>query len=260
VRDDPADAARIERSEESLMKATDILSEQHREVLALIRRINGGRDVARRPMLVDTLIGHLRVHTGVEERIFYPAIAERKGDAEAMVLESYEEHRIVDSLLLQLPAMDPSSDAFEARMRVLESLLAEHIEEEEETMFPLAERLGEETLIELGSEIERELEEVARVNELLDRAASAAERTEGWAGRLLDLGFLVPRQAVSRFAPSRLLGLDRRGMLVASIADRVPRWLVDGVYGLVGGNGNGRRHRPETESGRRMAQSTDLAA
>jgi hemerythrin-like domain-containing protein len=238
VRDDPADAARIERSEESLMKATDILSEQHREVLALIRRINGGRDVARRPMLVDTLIGHLRVHTGVEERIFYPAIAERKGDAEAMVLESYEEHRIVDSLLLQLPAMDPSSDAFEARMRVLESLLAEHIEEEEETMFPLAERLGEETLIELGSEIERELEEVARVNELLDRAASAAERTEGW----------------------RLLGLDRRGMLVASIADRVPRWLVDGVYGLVGGNGNGRRHRPETESGRRRAQSTDLAA
>ncbi|HZR83561.1 MAG TPA: hemerythrin domain-containing protein [Candidatus Binatia bacterium] len=242
------------------MNAIEILREQHREVLALVRKINQGRDLDERPMLVDTLVGQLRVHTSLEERIFYPAIARADRRTEEMVLESYEEHRLVDVLLAQLPTMDLASDLFEARARVLQSLLEEHIEEEEEVLFERAQALGEDELVALGKDIERDLAEVSRVNELLDRAAAAAKRTERWAGRLLDFGLVAPRRAVSALAPSRIFGLDRRGMLVAALAERIPRWIVDGVYERIVGDTNGKRYRPETESARRMAQATDVTA
>ena len=242
-----------------VMNALDVLRAQHREVRALFQKIIGGRDLESRTVLVDTLIGTLRLHTRLEERSFYPALRQlRTKHAEDTVLESIEEHDIVDGLLAQLPAMDHGSERFEARIRVLQSLVELHIEEEEAAMFEQAEQLGNDELIAIGMEMQGEIDELARVNEILDRAASATRRTESWAGRLLDMSVGLPRQTISRFAPSRVLGLDRRGALVATIAESAPRWLVDGVYERLIGNGNGdrRQHRPETESGRRMEQAT----
>lgn len=239
------------------MNALDILREQHQEVRALFDEILSGRDPESRPVLVDTLIGALRLHTRLEERFFYPALQRlRTKHAEETVLESVEEHDIVDGLLAQLPAMDDRSERFGARIRVLQSLVELHIEEEEEAMFEQAQDLGDDALITIGSDMLRELEEVQRVNELLDRAAGATRRTESWAGQLLDMGLGLPRRAVSRLAPSRVLQLDRRGAMVASIAEAAPRWLVNGVYERLLGEPDGRRgrHRPETQSGRRMAE------
>jgi hypothetical protein len=241
------------------MNALDVLRAQHREVRALFHKINGGRDRESRPMLVDTLIGALRLHTRLEERFFYPALQRlRTRHAADTVLESVEEHDIVDGLLAQLPAMDHDSERFEARMRVLQSLVELHIEEEEAAMFEQAQQLGEDELVAVGLQMQREIDDLERVNEILDRAVSATRRTESWAGRLLDMSVGLPRHAISRLAPSRVLGLDRRGALVATIAQAAPRWLVDGVYERLVGNGvDGRpQQRAETESGRRMEEAT----
>ncbi len=88
------------------MKATDILQEQHREVQQLFRKITSGND-GQRPVLVDQLIAKLQLHTRLEETFFYLAIQRLDTKrAEEAVLESYEEHNIVDFLMAQLPALD----------------------------------------------------------------------------------------------------------------------------------------------------------
>ena len=84
------------------MKVTDILHEQHNEVRALFKRItsHNGHDGRERNGLVDQLISALQVHTRLEESIFYPALRELDTKkAEETVLESYEEHNIVDFIL-----------------------------------------------------------------------------------------------------------------------------------------------------------------
>ena len=97
------------------MTTTEILRQQHREVQALFKKLtNGGGD---REARVAELVGALNLHTRLEEAVFYPAIAEvGTKHAEAVVLESYEEHRLVDFLITQLPEPDMRSEQFQARL------------------------------------------------------------------------------------------------------------------------------------------------
>jgi len=76
-----------------------------------------------------------------------------------MVLEAYEEHHVVKTMLKELPRVDPNADNFKAKMTVLKELVAHHVEEEEKEMFPMAER-------QLGAE---------RSGELAERMAARAQ-------------------------------------------------------------------------------------
>jgi hemerythrin-like domain-containing protein len=216
------------------MDPREILREQHRDVLALLKRLTSGNDTRHRAGLVEQVAAKLQLHTRLEESLLYPAVQRLDTKkAEEVVLESYEEHEIVDFLLARLPAMDLTSERFLAGCRVLQSLLEEHIQEEEEEVFALAERLGQQGLDVLAARMQSEIREVERVNELLDRAATAAQRTEHWAGRLLDLSLGLPRRAASQLSPARLLALPNREVLADAIAARVPRFIVDSVYDTV---------------------------
>jgi len=226
------------------MKVTEILHGQHNQIRALFRRITAPNEAKDRPQLVDRLIGELQIHTRLEEMIFYPALREHTKRGEETVLESIEEHNIVDFLMAQLPAMDFQSERFLARVRVLQSLVEEHVSEEEEEMFKQAEKLGQEELERLGADMLVEIEEIHRVNELVVLLADVMGRMERWGGRWLDRSVGLPRRLASRLAPSRLLGLDQRAMWVTAIAAAAPRWLVEGAYDLVvrpnGTRGRGR--------------------
>ena len=57
-------------------------------------------------------------------------------DLEDDVLESYEEHHVADVLVMELDAMDPSHERFEAKATVLIENVTHHIEEEEQDWFP----------------------------------------------------------------------------------------------------------------------------
>jgi hemerythrin-like domain-containing protein len=212
---------------------TDILRQQHREVQGLMKKLaNGASD---RDARVAELVGALNLHTRLEEAVFYPAIAELgTKHAEAVVLESYEEHRLVDFLMAQLPEPDMRSEQFQARLRVLQSLVEEHIEEEEREVFKLADRLSDERRARLDDRMAEAMLEVEEVDALLERAARAARRTERWAGSLLETSWDVPRRVVRRFAPSRWIG-PQRPVWTARIVATVPRVVVDSLYRTVVG-------------------------
>jgi hemerythrin-like domain-containing protein len=107
--------------------------------------------------LIAATCEELKVHTALEEEIFYPAVREvGTAKAEEMVDEAFEEHHVVDLVLGELPQVDPEDERFEAKMTVLSELVEHHVEEEEKEMFPLAEKkLGAERMKELAQQLEQ---------------------------------------------------------------------------------------------------------
>lgn len=137
------------------MKATVLLKRQHREVERLFSTALKAKDAKTRRATMDEIIQALEHHTEIEETIFYPAVREiGTHKAEDMIGEAYEEHHVVKLVLAELPKLDPEAENFQAKMTVLKELVAHHVEEEENEMFPMAEkRLGDERNAELGEQM-----------------------------------------------------------------------------------------------------------
>jgi hypothetical protein len=139
------------------VKATDLLKKQHREVMSLFKKALASEDAEERRELLDEITRQLRVHTHIEEEIFYPAFREVAGTkkAEEQVLEAYEEHHVVELVLAELPDVDLEAESYKAKVTVLKELIEHHVEEEQDEMFPAAEKkLGKERLDELAREMQ----------------------------------------------------------------------------------------------------------
>jgi hemerythrin superfamily protein len=138
------------------MKATDLLKQQHKQVKALFKKIDNTENPRERRQLMEQIAQALKMHTKIEEQIFYPAVRgiETK-KAEEMYMEALEEHHVVDLVLEELPRVDPADERFHAKMTVLSELVEHHADEEEDEMFPMAEKkLGSEELKALGARME----------------------------------------------------------------------------------------------------------
>jgi hemerythrin superfamily protein len=139
------------------MKATDLLKKQHRQVEKLFKQCENAKQPRQRRELMDQIVQMLKMHTKIEEEIFYPAVRELgTSKAEEMIDEAFEEHHVVDLVLAELPEVDPEDERFEAKITVLSELVDHHVEEEEGEMFPMAEKkLGAERVKELGQQMEQ---------------------------------------------------------------------------------------------------------
>jgi hemerythrin-like domain-containing protein len=139
------------------MKATDLLKKQHKSVKALFKKVENTEDGRRRRQLMDEIANELKIHTKIEEEIFYPAVREiGTSKVEEMVDEAYEEHHVVDLVLAELPKVDPEDERFAAKMTVLSELVEHHADEEEDEMFPMCDKkLGRERLQQLGTQMQK---------------------------------------------------------------------------------------------------------
>jgi hemerythrin-like domain-containing protein len=130
-----------------------LLKEDHQEVKKVFREFKqAGEDAhVRKGELVKKMIELLTVHTYIENEIMYPEVRKLVPDIEDDILESYEEHHVADVLCMELFAMTPDSDRFDAKTTVLIENVEHHIEEEEGEWFPkVREALGRKQLQELG--------------------------------------------------------------------------------------------------------------
>jgi len=128
------------------MNAIQLLKEDHKKVRALLAELESTtpRGVKKRSQLLERIAKELRVHTKIEEEIFYPAFkaAGEKSDDDKMYFEALEEHRAAGDLVLpDLEKTDPGSDRFSGRAKVLKELVEHHAGEEEKEMFPRARKL-----------------------------------------------------------------------------------------------------------------------
>ncbi|HEX3337293.1 MAG TPA: hemerythrin domain-containing protein [Jatrophihabitans sp.] len=130
-----------------------LLKADHKEVKKLFREFEGAGENAttRKGEIVDKIIELLTVHTYIENEVMYPEVRRLLPDLEDDVLESYEEHHVADVLCMELHAMSPDAERFDAKTTVLIENVSHHIEEEEEEWFPKVRAgLGRKQLSELG--------------------------------------------------------------------------------------------------------------
>ena len=95
----------------------------------------------------------LQVHEAIEEEIFYPALKQH-AEAKEIVLEAYEEHNVVDTIMGEIERTPVEDERWAAKFTVMKENLEHHIEEEEGEMFEHARDVFDrETLEELGRQM-----------------------------------------------------------------------------------------------------------
>jgi hemerythrin-like domain-containing protein len=130
-----------------------LLKADHKEIKALFKKFQQASPNATKTKgdLVARMIELLTVHTYLENEIMYPEVRRLLPDLEDDVLESYEEHHVADLLVMELSALSPEAERFDAKTSVLIENVSHHIDEEEQDWFPkVRAQLGRNQLAELG--------------------------------------------------------------------------------------------------------------
>lgn len=140
------------------MDAINFLKHQHREVEALFKKAESTKEATERMSIFRQIDHSLRVHSVIEEEIFYPELKRRadKAPERMEVAEAYEEHSLVKTTIEGLEKADPHTEQFEAKLSVLKQLVQHHVDEEESSMFKMAHHLFEkEELEEMGHRLQK---------------------------------------------------------------------------------------------------------
>lgn len=140
--------------------AISFLKDDHKKVKALLSKLESTteRGAKTRKKLLSEIETEVKVHTQIEEEVFYPAYHEaaKKKDDLKIFFEAVEEHHVVDLVLPEILDTDPASEEFGAKAKVLKELIEHHADEEEKEMFPKARKLlSNDELKELGARLEQ---------------------------------------------------------------------------------------------------------
>lgn len=154
------------------MNALDLLMEDHQKVSQLFEQAEGTENEKKKQQLFEQIKTELETHTHIEETIFYPALQEEE-ELKDMVLEAFEEHKQVKTLLREISNLSDGSEKFDAKLKVMKENVEHHVEEEESEMFPKVEQFLDETqLEELGQQMEAEKKKFGKTQ----RATSSGGR------------------------------------------------------------------------------------
>jgi len=157
------------------MNAIAMLKHQHREVEALFNQFHKAKIGSARQNVFDRIADALAVHAAIEERHFYPSVKERS--TEGILLESLEEHLAVKRVIADLLRLDAGDETFAAKVKVLEDEVLHHVEEEEDTLFPLVEQMfDDEALESLGEAMEETQTALLRAGRPREAVASETGR------------------------------------------------------------------------------------
>ncbi len=147
--------------------AVSLLKKDHREVEGWFDEYEQLEADAEKLALFKKIALALKVHTRIEEEIFYP---EERGDVEDDMLdEAYVEHDGAKKLIAEIEAMKPSDEYYDAKVKVLGEYIKHHVKEEEQPggIFAQAKK-GDEDLDAMGKRMK------ARKEELMAQMGAAA--------------------------------------------------------------------------------------
>jgi len=154
--------------------AVDLLTDDHLQVGALFKQYDKlakkEAPAAQRKTLAQTICDMLKVHTTIEEEIFYPA-ARRAGIDADLLDEADIEHASAKELIAQIEGGNPDDDHYDAKVKVLGEYITHHVVEEHTEMFPKCRRASMD-----GVALRAEME--ARKTALESTASAAAPSPE----------------------------------------------------------------------------------
>jgi hypothetical protein len=106
-----------------------LLASDHRKVEGLFADFEKASGTSAKEKLVRQICMELKIHTQIEEEIYYPAI---EGKVEQPDLdEAYVEHDSAKLLVNELESAEPDESYYDAKVKVLSELIEHHVKEEE---------------------------------------------------------------------------------------------------------------------------------
>lgn len=157
---------RTRRTQSAAHSAIALLKQDHREVEEMFDEFQDLEDDAAKAGLARKICLALKVHTQIEEEIFYPAARKATGDND-LLDEAAVEHAGARHLISQIEKANPGDALFDAKVTVLGEQIKHHVKEEEEELFPEI----EDTKMDVAA-VGKQL--AARKKELMDQSAMMA--------------------------------------------------------------------------------------
>jgi hemerythrin-like domain-containing protein len=141
--------------------AIEMLKEDHAKVQKAFKEFEkmDREDTETMKQVVQTVCEELKVHTTLEEEIFYPAVREAIEDEDIMN-EAAVEHETAKTLIEQLENMGPDDPNYVATFSVLGEYVMHHVKEEESEMFSQAKKAEGLDLAALGEQMRTRKEEL----------------------------------------------------------------------------------------------------
>src|SRR5436190_2844341 len=119
------------RSKQAEKDAIALLKADHRQVEEWFAQFEKARDSERKQELATQICNALKVHTTIEEEIFYPAFLDAT-DEKDIHHEAEVEHNGAKKLIAEIEASSPDDDYFDAKVTVLSEMIKHHVKEEEQ--------------------------------------------------------------------------------------------------------------------------------
>jgi hemerythrin superfamily protein len=111
-----------------------MLQRDHKRVRALAERYLAGTSIEVKKQAATELLQAIHTHSRVEESVFYPGVRRVEPN---LIAHFEEEHLNADDLLVTLQGMRMDAPRAEPLMRELIAAVLEHIDEEENELFPM---------------------------------------------------------------------------------------------------------------------------
>src|SRR4029078_5760784 len=102
--------------------AISLLKADHRQVASLFASFEKTRSEVRKQQLASRICSALKVHTRIEEEIFYPAFLEQT-HAQAIPHEAVVEHDGAKKLIAEIEPARPTAKYYDAKVTVLYQII-----------------------------------------------------------------------------------------------------------------------------------------
>ena len=166
--------------------AIALLKADHRQVEEWFEQFEKARDDNRKQTLATRICNALKVHTTIEEEIFYPAFIAATEDKD-LHHEAIVEHNGAKQLIADIEAIGPEDDYYDAKVKVLSEQIKHHVKEEEQPGGMFAEaRKSDMDLDALGAKMAtRKAELESDEDELEGMPPPGGKKQRSVVGRLL---------------------------------------------------------------------------
>ena len=118
------------RRSASARDAIALLKGDHKQVTDWFAQFRKARSSERKAKLAEKICKALKIHTRIEEEIFYPAFLVATRERE-MHHEAEVEHAGAKKLITEIESLNPQDDYYDAKVNVLAEMIKHHVKEEE---------------------------------------------------------------------------------------------------------------------------------
>lgn len=139
------------------MSVIELLTNDHRKVEAYLHQLTKADESFGTDHEMTEIFNRMKealtLHSHLEEQYFYPELKDAD-KTKFLIHEAYQDHQLVKQTLFLLSAFAPNDKRFQEQLTQLKNLITNHVYEEENEIFPLAqELLDANKLEEIGNKI-----------------------------------------------------------------------------------------------------------